>query len=207
MSWTVYNSSGQLLQATDLPDNSVDSDQYVDGSIDTAHMAASQITNALMADDAIGVAELSATGTASSSTFLRGDNAWAAPAGGPSQAVQSAIEAETNEDTYAPPDLMKYSPTVAKVWANWNQSGSHTFRLSYNCTSVSDLGTGASALVIATDFSGDEYAAVVGSAAYTVSYGHLAQKTAGQINIRVASGDAETVEDTGDCSVALFGDQ
>jgi hypothetical protein len=32
-----------------------------------------------MADDAVGVAELSATGTASSSTFLRGDNAWAAP--------------------------------------------------------------------------------------------------------------------------------
>ena len=57
--------------------NSVDSDQYVDSSIDTAHIAASQITNALMADDAIGVAELSATGTASSSTFLRGDNAWA----------------------------------------------------------------------------------------------------------------------------------
>jgi len=58
--------------------NSIDSDQYVDGSIDTAHIAASQITNALMADDAVGIVELSATGTASSSTFLRGDNAWAA---------------------------------------------------------------------------------------------------------------------------------
>jgi len=39
----------------------------VDASIDNAHLA----------DDAVGVAELSATGTASSSTFLRGDNAWA----------------------------------------------------------------------------------------------------------------------------------
>lgn len=38
------------------------------------------VTNAKMADDAIGIAELSATGTASSSTFLRGDNAWATPA-------------------------------------------------------------------------------------------------------------------------------
>ena len=57
--------------------NSVDSDQYVDGSIDTAHIANDQITNALMADDAVGVAQLSATGTASSSTYLRGDNAWA----------------------------------------------------------------------------------------------------------------------------------
>ena len=55
-----------------LADDAVDSDQYVDGSIDNAHLA----------DDAVGVAELSATGTASSSTFLRGDNAWAAAGGG-----------------------------------------------------------------------------------------------------------------------------
>jgi hypothetical protein len=51
--------------------NSIDSDMYVDGSIDNAHLA----------DDAVGVAELSATGTASSSTFLRGDNSWAAAGG------------------------------------------------------------------------------------------------------------------------------
>ena len=52
-----------------LYDESIDSDHYVDGSIDNAHLA----------DDAVGVDELSATGTASSSTFLRGDNAWATP--------------------------------------------------------------------------------------------------------------------------------
>ena len=44
-------------------------------------VADNAITNAKMNDDAIGVAELSATGTASSSTFLRGDNAWASPGG------------------------------------------------------------------------------------------------------------------------------
>ena len=38
----------------------------------------SEVKNADMADDAIGIAELSATGTASSSTFLRGDNSWQA---------------------------------------------------------------------------------------------------------------------------------
>ena len=52
-----------------LYDESIDSDHYVDGSIDNAHLA----------DDAVGVDELSATGSASSSTFLRGDNAWATP--------------------------------------------------------------------------------------------------------------------------------
>jgi hypothetical protein len=78
--------------------NSIDSDQYVDASIDRVHLAAdivdgtkiaddvidsehyaaASIDNEHLADDAVGVAELSATGTASSSTFLRGDNAWAA---------------------------------------------------------------------------------------------------------------------------------
>ena len=39
----------------------------------------SEVKNADMADAAVGVAELSATGTASSSTFLRGDNSWVTP--------------------------------------------------------------------------------------------------------------------------------
>ena len=69
-----------------LPANSIDSAHYVDGSIDNAHLAANSvdsdnyvdgsIDNAHLADDAVGVAELSATGTASSSTYLRGDNSW-----------------------------------------------------------------------------------------------------------------------------------
>tara|TARA_B100000287_G_scaffold146467_2_gene138179 strand:+ start:1533 stop:2186 length:654 start_codon:yes stop_codon:yes gene_type:complete len=40
------------------------------------------ITNAEMADDSVGIADLSATGTASSSTYLRGDNSWSTPSGG-----------------------------------------------------------------------------------------------------------------------------
>jgi hypothetical protein len=36
-----------------LPANTIDSDMYVDGSIDTAHIAADQITNAKIADDQI----------------------------------------------------------------------------------------------------------------------------------------------------------
>ena len=76
-----YLANGSIDTAA-MGNDSVDSAAYVDASIDTAHIANDQITNALMADDAVGVAQLSATGTASSSTFLRGDNAWAAPAGG-----------------------------------------------------------------------------------------------------------------------------
>ena len=41
-----------------LPADTIDSAHYVDGSIDTAHIANSQITNALMADAAIDSAEI-----------------------------------------------------------------------------------------------------------------------------------------------------
>jgi hypothetical protein len=154
--------------------NSVDSNQYVDGSIDSAHIgndqidsqhyAATSIDNEHLADNAVDsdelaagavdIAHLSATGTASSSTFLRGDNAWAAPSGGPSQASQSAIEAETNEDTYPPPDLIKHSPGVAKAWASFGVDS--TADASYNVASISDA-TGDWTITFTTAFSNGTY--------------------------------------------------
>ena len=50
-------------------------------SVTTAMLQSNAVNNAKMADDAIGLAELSATGTPSSSNFLRGDNAWASAGG------------------------------------------------------------------------------------------------------------------------------
>ena len=89
-----------------MADDSVGSDQYIDGSIDLEHMSANSvdsdqyvdgsIDNVHLADDAVGIAELSASGTASSSTFLRGDNSWAAPASGVIQVVST-----TKTDTWS----------------------------------------------------------------------------------------------------------
>ena len=53
------------------------------------------VDNGTMADDAIGIAELSATGTASSSTFLRGDNAWAAAGGAKIGNVFQSVKTDT----------------------------------------------------------------------------------------------------------------
>ena len=47
------------------------------GQISVAALAADTVTATQIAADAVGVSELSATGTASATNFLRGDNSWA----------------------------------------------------------------------------------------------------------------------------------
>jgi len=46
-----------------MPANSIDSDEYIDGSIDTAHIGDDQITQAKMANDSVGSAELKTLST------------------------------------------------------------------------------------------------------------------------------------------------
>jgi hypothetical protein len=79
----------------------------------------------------------------------------------PTQATQSALEAETNENTYAPPDLIKHSPGVAKGWAEVSISGgTPSLDSSYNVSGINDAGVGLLDVTWDTDFSSDNYAAV-----------------------------------------------
>jgi len=89
----------------------------------------------------------------------RSDHKHAMPAavgGGPPQATQAAIEAETNEDTYIPPDLGIHNPGTIKARCHWNAS----FILdsnSFNIASVGNDSTGIGTITIATDMSSAAY--------------------------------------------------
>ena len=85
-----------------------------------------------------------------------GGMTWAAVSSGPSQAVQSDIEAETNEDTYIPPDLIKYSPGVAKAWGKFNGVDG-TSTVDYNMDDATDNGTGDFTMNWTTNFSTINY--------------------------------------------------
>jgi len=81
-----------------------------DSVVTAAKIATDAVTNIKVADDAIGVDELSATGTASSSTYLRGDNAW------------SSIAADTNDKVSVSADDTTPSYLNGKLVAGTNIS-------------------------------------------------------------------------------------
>jgi hypothetical protein len=126
------------------------------------------------------------------------------------QASQSAIEAETNEDTYVPPDLVKNSPGVAKCWANLRGTDTFARVEDYNVAGITDNATGNYKVTIATDFASAGQAVVLGviddSSARDTVVNQNATQSASLIDI-LTSDAAGTAKDCIQVSVAMFGDQ
>lgn len=70
--------------------------------VSTGGLPDNTVDNGSMADDAIGVAELSATGSSITTKFLRGDNTWAAAGGGKLLQVVQTEVTDTKSVTSAP---------------------------------------------------------------------------------------------------------
>ena len=70
------------VQLVNPVDGSIVAADLADDAITAAKLADSAITTAKLADDAVSLAKLSASGTPSSSNFLRGDNSWQEAGGG-----------------------------------------------------------------------------------------------------------------------------
>jgi hypothetical protein len=85
---------------------------------------------------------LEATGTADSTTFLRGDGAWSTP-------VASALSTASGS---AP----SYS---ARAWVNFNGTGTVAIRASGNVSSITDNGTGDYTVNFSTAMSDANYSA------------------------------------------------
>jgi len=199
-----------------LADDAVDSDELAAGAVDTAHIGDNQVTAAKIFDLARG-SVLVGNSSAATAELTIGSNTyvltsdgtditWTAASSGPSQAVQSDIEAETNEDTYIPPDLMKNHPGVAKAWCTINAAGSleaGVGKNSHNTASVTDTGTGDRLWIIDTDFADSIWTAVATTDA-TVSLVFIDGITQSQIHIATES--SGSLADRRSRQIA-FGDQ
>ena len=111
----------------------------INGSTGASQIQDNTVSNAKVVDDAIGIAELSATGTASSSTFLRGDNAWAAPAGGGVTHLGTLTTTSGTSQSITI-DLSAYN----QIWATLNNVGhsgtSGSIEFAVNGNAVHSLG-------------------------------------------------------------------
>ena len=67
------------------------------GAASNAQIVPNAVGPTEMADDAIGIAELSATGTASATTYLRGDNSWATVSTDPYGTYSASIRKNANQ--------------------------------------------------------------------------------------------------------------
>jgi hypothetical protein len=124
MPWTFYNANGQRLSSAATNISVLD----IDG--------ATEINAAIVNEDLL-IIDDGAGGTNRSVLASRIVTYVAANA----QAVQSDIEAETNQDTYVPPDLIKHSPGVAKAYCKINATGA-LIANDYNIATIGDTGSG-----------------------------------------------------------------
>ena len=83
------------VTAAKIGDDVIDSEHYVAASIDNAHLADDAVDSDELAAGAVDLAHLSASGSASSSTFLRGDNSWQAAGGGKILQVVQSLKTDT----------------------------------------------------------------------------------------------------------------
>ena len=124
MGWTFYDSSGRKLNTASTLIDNLD----IDGATDIG--AAIVAADLFIVDDGAG-------GTNRKTAASRIVTYVAANA----QADAAACEAETDEDTYFPPDLMRRLPGHAKAWCQ-DTTSSGTADSSYNISGVTSGATG-----------------------------------------------------------------
>ena len=179
---------------------------------------------ALRADDTIlvydttvptTIASSASAAAGSAATSARRDHTHGAPAIG-AAATQAEMEAASSTTTYASPGRTKYHPGVAKVWVNFQGTGTAAIRESYNVSSITDSGTGDYIVIFDDDFATIHYAvtsnkedgvnAALGSRAMMVH-----GQAVGQCQLLSYADNASTgvpaETDAVDVMVAIFGDQ
>ena len=138
MPWTFYNANGQRLSSAATNISVLDIDGATDIGADIVD------ADLFIVDDGAG-----GTNRKTAASRLK-------TYAGTTQAVQSDIEAETNQDTYVPPDLLKKGPWAVKAQVFINAAGAISHAGTYGISGVDDDGTGDRGINFSTSFTTDD---------------------------------------------------
>lgn len=110
--------SNDCIDGDNIQNDVINSEHYAAASIDNEHLADDAVNSDEIADGAVDLAHLSASGTKSSSTYLRGDNTWAALSVGPLRGFKTvkytgAEVAYSNSWTDVTDLSITYTPTLS----------------------------------------------------------------------------------------------
>jgi len=106
---------GNSLSAGTVSDSAITTAKLADSAVTTAKLNDSAVTTAKLNDASVSLAKLTATGTKDTTTFLRGDNTFAAAGGGKvNQVIVSTSEAtEAGTDSYNSYADFSSNPTIS----------------------------------------------------------------------------------------------
>lgn len=153
--------------------------------------------------DAAGLALITAASVSSASSTV---------AGRIEIADATEMEAGSAADRAVPPSLQHRHPGHPKAWCRFNGSGTPAFTESYNCSSITDNGTGDWTINLTTSFAGSTPAAIA-SLSGTNSSGlndatiNVFTASASAVRIRVHDVGAAALADADGVAMVAFGDQ
>ena len=173
------------VTAEDIPNNSITAAKIVDNAITISDIGPNAVGNSEMADDAVGVSELSASGSPGSTTFLRGDNAWATPGvttvnnvTGAVTAVniRDAVESATNSHTFNDGDHTKLNAIENNATADQTNAeiktavqASANIALGGNPTTTTQAESDDSTRIATTAYVVDKITTLIGGAPSTLN--------------------------------------
>ena len=188
-----------VITAADLGANSVDSSELVDGSVDLGH--------------------LSASGTASSSTFLRGDNSWVAAGGdlsfggdtfgadktiGSNDTYSLSFETDGTERLKLHSDGRGLSQFTAKAWCYANGTGTPAIVDSHNISSLSDHETGQLGMNFTNSMASNNYVPIVNAwQGYAATFGAMDTYTH---TFKATCSNGSAYADVNRVNILVFGD-
>lgn len=133
--------ANDIINGSKIANDVINSEHYVAGSIDAEHLATNSVTAAKIAANAVGASELNVSGNGTSGQQLLSD-------GDGSFSWGSSVN----------------TAQVAKAWVNFNGSGTPAIRGSYNISSITDVGTGLFRVNLTSAMSNTNYAVLVSNA-------------------------------------------